>query len=180
MKYEADKILKLLNDKVNKGTVAYSLEYKKFEPKEFKIEHLKTERSEDLKPDNCYTVEGYCSYENVRDAMFECLIQVTIKNGNEELSLVGENPVIEIIKRYDVEFLYDGKEYCHYGYSPYVSDKNAELFAQSVINSYLGMCGQHIEGCAQNVFVVDHQEKKNINNIPMCIYLNNNIKQQEL
>lgn len=178
MKYEPDKILKLLNDYVNKGDVVYLLENKKIEPKGFKIEHLITKSS--LKPDNYYTVEGYCSYENVRDAMFECLIHVTIKNGNEELLLVGENPVIEIIKKYDVEFLYDGKEYCHYGYSPYVSDKNAELFAQSVINSYLGMCGQHIEGCAQNVFVVDHQEEKNINNTPMCIYLNNNIKQQEL
>lgn len=180
MKYEPDKILKLLNDNVNKGTVVYSLEHKEFEPKKFKIEHLITKRSEDLKLDNYYTIEGYCSYENVHDARFGCLIHVTIKNGNEEFSLVGENPVIEIIKRYDVEFLYGGKEYYHYGYSPYVSDKNAELFAQSVINSYLEMRGLHIEGCAQNVFVVDHQEKKNINKTPMCIYLINNIKQQEL
>lgn len=167
MKYEPDKILKLLNDYVKENKIIYKLNECNLDAKGFTINYLADEVCEcGLMIEQSYMVEGLCSYEKVDNARFECIIFIKSEN---EISIVGNCIDLSLPKWFNVSFSYNEKQYECYGISKYVVEQNAEAFAYLVIGSYLEKLGIRPKGSVKDVVVTDVINQVKINDVPMYI-----------
>ena len=168
------KICNAFNEYVENNPMTYLLDGKTVDSKVVLFLPNNQSTIDEMKVGLPYSIEGYASFENSKNARFDCIITVNVINGEKKLAVIKNQINLSILQCYHVSFTIRGKSYDCYGYSHSLTEKNAEAFAWGIIRSHVKSLNMPLDGYATNVAVHNLNDGWSWDIIPLTSDIENN------